>query len=337
MDKMRAIQYFNRAAELGTFAAAARSFDVSTPAVTQLVAGLERALGTLLFHRTGHGLALTADGERYYEVSRPTIADFLAVESRLGPKGVKPRGTLTIGLRSGVGQNCVMPRLAQFLERFPDVDLVARPVETLEEIGDQGVDLVVMTGWPPDKDFVVRPLTQSRDLVCAAPQYWLREGKPDQPTNLRNHRCLLFRSSGGTILDRWSFERRGEIQTVDVSGRLMSDSLPWMLEAACAGAGVVHASDLVLIRPITAGLLVPVLTDWEPLDSPSHFVIYRPALRRSKLVRLFVDFLVEVFADLDAQRPAVLGHPAAGVPRPDWYGHARGRQSAYTQRRKPRT
>ena len=336
MDKMRAIQYFNRAAELGTFAAAARSFDVSTPAVTQLVAGLERTLGTLLFHRTSHGLALTADGERYYEVSRPAVADFLAVESRLGPKGVKPHGTLTIGLRSGVGQNCVMPRLAEFLERFPDVDLVARPVETLEEIGDQGVDLVVMTGWPPDKDFVVRHLTQSRDLVCAAPEYWMREGKPDQPENLRNHRCLLFRSSGGTILDRWSFERRGVIQTVDVSARLMSESLPWMLEAACAGAGVVRASDLVLIRPITAGLLVPVLADWGPVDSPSHFVLYRPALRRSKLVRLFVDFLVEIFSDLHAQRPAVLGDPAAEAPKPDWYGHARGSQSAYAQRRKHR-
>ena len=93
-------------------------------------------------------------------------------------------------------------------------------------------------------------------------------------------------------MDRWSFERSREIQAVDVGSRLVSDSMTSILEAACAGAGVVHASDLVLMRPITAGLLAPVLTDWERLDSPSHFVVYRPVQRRSKLVRVFVDFLL---------------------------------------------
>ena len=100
-----------------------------------------------------------------------------------------------------------------------------------------------------------------------------------------------------------SFERSREIEAVDVGSRLVSGSVIWILEAACAGAGVVHASDMVLMRPITARLLVPVLTDWKPLDSPSHFVVYLPAQRRSKVVRVFVDFLLEVFADLEVQRP----------------------------------
>lgn len=112
----------------------------------------------------------------------------MEVESRLEPKGVKPRGTLTIGLRSGVCQNCVVPRLAQFLERLPDVDLVARPADTLEEIDAQDVNQVLTTGWPPEKDYVVRRLAQARDLLCAAPRYWLREGRPDQRQALRNHR-----------------------------------------------------------------------------------------------------------------------------------------------------
>src|SRR5437660_11976176 len=76
MDKLRAIHYFNRSAETGSFASAARSLDVSTPAVTQLVASLEASLGVVLFYRSTRGISLTADGERYYEVSR-TVADEL--------------------------------------------------------------------------------------------------------------------------------------------------------------------------------------------------------------------------------------------------------------------
>ena len=69
MDKLRAIEYIIRAVETGSFAAAAKSLDVSTPAVAQLVRALERSLGVALFHRTTRGLTLTADGERYYDAS----------------------------------------------------------------------------------------------------------------------------------------------------------------------------------------------------------------------------------------------------------------------------
>src|SRR5688572_24987345 len=100
MDKLRAIQYFNRAVEDGSFTAAARSLDVSTPAVTQLIAALEREVGILLFHRTNRGLSLTADGQRYYETSRKIAADLHDLEQRLAPRAVKPRGTLTVGMRA---------------------------------------------------------------------------------------------------------------------------------------------------------------------------------------------------------------------------------------------
>lgn len=106
MDKMRAIHYFNRAAESGSFAAAARFFDVSTPAITQLVRGLENSLGVTLFHRTTQGISLTADGERYYEISRKIAADLLDIEQRLGPRGAKIRVALTVGMNSTLGSHC---------------------------------------------------------------------------------------------------------------------------------------------------------------------------------------------------------------------------------------
>lgn len=334
MDKLRAIQYFNRTAKIGSFAAAARSFDVSTPAVTQLVAALERSLGVMLFHRTTRGISLTSDGERYYAVSRIAAADLHDIEQRLGPRGAKPRGTLTVGMYSSLGQNCVMPRIGRFLASFPDIELLVRTVETLAELEKQDFDLAVMTGWPPERDFVVRPLAQSRNVVCASPEYWLQAGKPNVPEDLRNHHCLVFRSTGGALLDRWTFEKNGERRTVDVGSHLLSDSSTWIDEAACAGVGVVRRADLSLGRYLSSGMLFPVLTDWEALDAPSHFALYRPAQRRSKMVRVFLDFLVEMFAELERERPAALGGIAPRMPKPEWFGRAHGRQSAFATRRR---
>jgi DNA-binding transcriptional LysR family regulator len=331
MDKLRAMQYFNRAVESGSFTAAARSLDVSTPAVTQLVGALERALGVALLHRTPRGLSLTPDGERYYETSRRVAAELQDLELRLGARATKPRGTLTVGMLPAVAKHCVMPRITRFLARYPDIELVTKPWRTVQDFSTENLDLAVLIGWPDARELVVRPLAQTRFIVCAAPEYWMRHGRPHEPEALRDHHCLVFRR-GATLLDRWIFEKDGEQRTIDVKTRLISDDRTWLDEAACAAAGVVRFSDLTVGHYLSSGSLVPVLTDWEALEAPQMFAVYRRSERHSKLVRVFVDFLVEVFAELEAERTPL---PAAGVlrvPKPGWAGRAHGRQSAYVAR-----
>jgi DNA-binding transcriptional LysR family regulator len=334
MDKLRAIQYFNRAAEAGSFSAAARSFDVSTPAITQLVGALERSLGVILFHRTTRGLTLTADGERYHEASRKIAADLHDLEQRLAPRGAKPRGTLTVGMRPAIAQHCVMPRIARFLARFPDIELITRPLFTLQGLSEQDLDMAVMSGWPSDRDLVVRPLAQTRHIVCASPEYWARKGKPEQPDALRDHHCLVTRSASGVLLDRWIFERSGERSTIDVKSRLFSDDRAWLEEAACAGVGVVRMTDISINRYLSSGLLVPVLTDWEVLEAPTIYAAYRRRQRNSKLVRAFLDFLIEVFTEIENERVLAPSRAVHRAPKPAWWDRAHGRQSAYVAREK---
>jgi LysR family transcriptional regulator, regulator for bpeEF and oprC len=334
MDKMRAIQYFNQAAQSGSFTAAARHLGVSTPAVTQLVAALERSLGITLFHRSRKGLSLTADGERYFEVSRKVAADVHGIEQDLGPRGAKPRGTLTVGMRDVLGHICVLPRLGRFLSRYPEVDLILKPVATLDDVDGKATDVTLLTGWPVERDLVVRPIAQTRLVVCASPDYWRRNGKPEEPEGLSGHDCLVIRSTGGTQLDRWEFERNGERRSVDVRSRLCSDERIWLHDAACAGLGVLRLMDLTAHRYFLSGALVPVLTAWEVVDAPTIFAVYPPSRRQSKVVRVFVDFLVELFAELENERTPVVAGRIARVPKPEWFGRAGGRHSAYVARKR---
>ena len=334
MDKLRAIEYFNRAVETGSFAAAARSLDVTTPAVTQSIAALEQALGTALFHRTTRGLALTADGERYHATSCRVTADLDEIERQLSPRGAKPRGTLTVGMRPALGQNCVMPRIQRFLANFPEVELVVKPVNTLQEMEGKNLDLVLLAGWGLKPGLVMRPLAQTRLLVCASPEYWARTGRPQEPAALRDHHCLVYRGTPGVFLDQWSFEKNGERCTVDVGSRLLSDERLWIEEAACAGAGVIRMPDLTVGRYLVTGLLAPVLTDWTALEAPMIYAAYPPRHRQSRLVRVFLDFLVKVFGEIESSRmPAPTGD-VPRVPKPQWVGRAHGRQSAYVARRR---
>ena len=332
MDKLRAIEYFNRAVEAGSFAAAARTLAVTTPAVTQSIAALERALGTALFHRSKRGLTLTADGERYHAISRRLTADLDEIERQLNPRGAKPRGTLTVGMRPPLGQNCVMPRIPAFLASFPEVDLVLKPVNTVQDIDGKNLDLMVLAGWAPQRDLVMRKLGQTRLLVCASPEYWARAGRPADPEALRGHHCLVYRGTPGVLLDQWSFEKNGERRTIDVASRLLSDERLWIEEAACAGAGVIRVPDLTVARHIASGRLIPVLTDWIALEAPMIYAAYAPRNRSSPVMRVFLDFLVKVFEELERGRTPPPGGEIPRVPRPQWVGRTRGRQSAYVAR-----
>ncbi len=332
MDKLRAMQYFNRAVESGSFTAAAKSLGVSIPAITQLVSALERSLGIALLHRTPRGLSLTPDGERYYETSRRLAADLQDLELRLDARGTKPRGTLTVGMRHAAARYCVMPRIGRFLERFPDVEIVTKPWRSMQDFDAENLDVAVLIGWPDERELAVRHLAQTRHIVCASPEYLKRHGWPREPEDLQNHHCLVFRGAFETMLDRWMFEKGGERRTVDVKSRLLSDDRTWLDEAACAGAGIIRFVDLTVMRLLSSGMLVPVLTDWEALEAPTIFAIYRRSERHSKLVRVFLDFLVEVFAELEAERTPVPAGGVLRVPRPEWDSRARGRHSTYAAR-----
>lgn len=332
MDKLRAIQYFNRAVELGSFSAAAKSLSVSTPAVTQMVSALERSLGVALVHRTTRGLVQTVEGERYYKTSSRLAAEFMDLDLRLSSRIGKPNGTLTVGLRPTIGQYCVMPRITRFLDRFPDIELVVKFVRTIQDCEAANVDVAALLGWMDAGKLMLRPLAQTRYVVCAAPEYWTRHGRPHQPDELRHHECIVESRPGEPLLDHWIFSKGADRRTVDVRGRLIGDYRDILLEAACAGAGVIRVNDITAAPFLRAGRIVPVLTDWQIPEAPPIFAVYRRTERHSKLVRVFVDFLAEVFSEIEIERVPAPEDAIARVARPEWAGHARGRQSTFVAR-----
>jgi LysR family transcriptional regulator for bpeEF and oprC len=274
------------------------------------------------------------DGARYHEATHGITADLREIEQRIAPRGAKPRGTLTVGIREAVGLNCVMPRITRFLARYPEVELVTRPARTVRDVHEMGLDLAVLVGWPSEHDLAVRPLAQTRYVVCASPEYWMREGEPRKPEDLQGHHCLLFRSSSEILLDRWIFEKDGERRSVDVKSSLISDDRPWLDEAACAGAGVIRLADLTVSRQLSSRLLVPTLTDWQALEAPTIYAAFPRRQRNSKLLRAFLDFLMEIFAELEGERNQAVAASIARVPKPAWFGRARSRQSDYVARRR---
>ncbi|WP_151447474.1 LysR family transcriptional regulator [Lacisediminimonas profundi] len=327
MDKLRALEYFVAAAKDGSFSAAARRLDVSTPAVARLITALETSLGVQLFHRATQGIALTPDGAGYLEACKPVLQQLRAADESLTGAAVRAQGTLVLGVPPSLSQHCVLPAMAAFHARYPDIQIDIRTVDLASAPEAQEADILLLYGWQSHAGMVHRRIAQTRSLICASPSYWAAHGVPQRPKDLEGHTCLLFRDQEDTILDFWEYEREGRKEAVTVSGWLISDHRDVLLDAAIAGAGVARFSDLTIASHLRSGRLVPALLDWETKHAPPINLIYRASQRRTPRVRVFIDFLVELFKELEMQRVPT---PTAPLPaeRPHWYKRRHGRASA---------
>jgi LysR family transcriptional regulator for bpeEF and oprC len=330
MDKLRALQYLSAAAQEGSFSGAARRLDVSIPAIARLVTVLESDLGVRLFDRTVNGVTLTTDGRRYLAACQPAMRQLAQADAFLSGAENRPQGTLVLGAPSFLVQHCLLPALSDFHLRYPAIQIDIRVVDRVSAEAAKEAEILLLYGWQEHPDMVHRRIAQTRSLICAAPAYWAAHGVPQRPKDLEKHTCLLLRDQEGTILDLWEYERDGDKEVVAVDGWMISSHRDVLLDAAIAGAGVARFSDLSVRAHLRSGQLVPVLLDWETKHAPPINLLYRSSQKRTPRVKLFVQFAVDLFRKLEAERePAYVSQIAA--ERPQWYRRRHERASTYRQ------
>ena len=319
MDKLRGMEYLARVVEERGFARAARGLDVSPPAVTQMISALERSLGTTLLRRTSKGLSLTPDGEQYYQLCVQTLARVHATEAQLRSNRMKASGVLVVGMSRIVARNCIMPHIAEFFAQHPDVHLDIRSVQTIDEPGAAQVDVLLINAWREREDMIGKHLAQTQYLTCASPAYWHAHGIARDPEDLRDHTCITYRSSFGLVLDEWKYRRSGVVKTIAINSQLICDDQDATNEAAVGGLGVIRSPDLMIWPWLERGLLVPVLSDWETLDSVPVRLLYRRSVRSSARVRAFSAFATDTFLRLRKIRSAAGGGDPGPQPIASWY------------------
>ena len=328
MDRLRSLHYFVAAAEGSSLSAAARRFGVSTAAVSKLIQSLERELGLTLFERHAHGLALTAGGAAYLEACRPALDQLADADEQASAATSRVSGTIVVGVQPTVAQECLTPALPRFNALYPDVQVDIRYFMRPTEESTHGVDVMLVLGWPQAGDLVHRQLGATSFVVCAAPSYWAARGVPKHPSELEQHNCLCIRSNTGSVMDLWHFKRGDERVSIAARGWLVVDNVhrDMVRDLAVAGAGVARLLDWHKRKggQIASGLLVPALTDWEHDEVPPVNMLYPPSVRRIARVRLFMDFVTQLFRDIEQQRE--VRAPSTAMPR--WAKARRPRASA---------
>ena len=330
MDKLRALEYFVAAAREKSFSGAARQLGVSVAAVAKLVASLEKALGVLLFERSSHGLTLTAAGGSYLDACLPALEQLTEADEQTRASVARAPGTVVVGVQHVIADGRLTRALPRFHARYPEITLDIREFQRMTDEETSGIDVFLVRGWPNLPNLVHRRIAAGGFIVLASPDYWARHGTPQRPKDLERHNCLTIRALEGTVMDLWEFRRGQEEESVTARGWLMVSNAhrEMAISQALAGEGVVRVLDWTNMHDISSGALVRALGDWESTEVPPVNLLYRASVRRIPRARLFIDFVTELFQELETMR----GQPLAASGRPEWKGRHYGRSSAMLTR-----
>jgi DNA-binding transcriptional LysR family regulator len=294
MDRLSAIGVFVRVVESGNFSAAARKLGVGQPAISKQIAALEAHLGAQLLLRTSRSLTLTEAGRDFYESAVRLIGDVEAAESRVGRGRVAPSGLVRATVAPVFGRLYLVPRLSEFFARYPEVAVELSVTDRLVNLVEEGLDLGIHNGELSDSSLIARKIAQTSVVTVATPAYLAAHGEPVVPADLERHDCVIYAPQGAPRV--WGFAGRFGAIAYQPSGPFRTNDAEQIRAAVLADLGVAHTPGWLFAAEIASGAVRPVLTDYEPAALAISAV--RPSGRfLASKVRLFIDFLAEIFAE----------------------------------------
>src|SRR5690606_27459855 len=156
MDRFAALQLFTRIVELGSFTEAARALNIPRATATHAIKALETRLGARLLERTTRHVRPTLDGQAFYERSKRVLAELEDAEASLSTEAANPHGTLRLDLHGAHATLILLPRIAEFRERYPRIEISISSGDRLVDLVKEGIDCVVRAGEPRDSSLVSR-------------------------------------------------------------------------------------------------------------------------------------------------------------------------------------
>src|SRR6202011_3331651 len=287
-DRLQELAVFVRAAESGSFSRAARELGLSQPSVSRIIGELEARLGVTLLLRTTRRITVTDAGALFLDRAREILAEIEDAED--AARGLDSlRGIIRLALPVVYGMREIIPRLPKFLSLHPSLQVEMAIADARQDLVSEGADIAVRLGELDDSVLGARKLATLERMLVASPSYLKARGTPKPPADLASHDCIFGPGNFGRA--SWSFSRNGTEMSVDVRGRVQTDSGSGVLASVMAGLGIAIASPVMVGPELKAGALVPLLRSYK-LSSVDVHAVFPAGPRSSTKVRAMVDFLV---------------------------------------------
>jgi DNA-binding transcriptional LysR family regulator len=288
--------YFVQVVDRGGFTAAGRTLRIPKSTLSHRIQQLETSLGVRLLNRTSRRFAMTDAGEEFYRHAVVMLGEAELAETAIRHRLREPTGTVRCTAAVATMQFAMRDIVADFLVRYPRVNVVAHATDRNVDIVGENYDVAIRshTDPLPDSSLVQRSLTPAPWFLFAGSAYLDANETPHTPQDLRSHPSLFMMRTGVAPVWRLRHASKAKEVVMPLAPRLLSDDMIGLKRAAIAGLGIVALPGYVCRDEVRSGTLRRVLPTWLAGDSTITALIpYRQGLLPS--VRVFLDHLAAEF------------------------------------------
>jgi len=285
------LKIFRSVAEAGSFTRAGEIIGLSQSAVSRQVSSWEKDLKVPLFHRHARGLILTEQGELLFRTAHEVFTKLEAAKTMLRDSKEKPSGVLRVTTTVGLGSNWLTPRLSEFIELYPDINVQLMLQDTELDLGMREADVAIRLRKPVQAELIQRKLFTVHFHIYASPGYIKEYGTPQTIEDLDDHHFVSFGVMTPPYLKHINWlENHGRSGGKPREPVLSINSVDGIKRAAQNGIGIAALPDYIVRDESKAGL-VRILPDIETPSFDTYFV-YAEEIRNSARMIVFRDFLL---------------------------------------------
>ncbi|AYN22457.1 transcriptional regulator GcvA [Alcaligenes aquatilis] len=284
---LQALRVFTEVGRHGSIKLAAQALGVTSGAVSQQIRLLEDRLGVTLFVRSHHKMSLSETGEQVYPV---LLTAFDQIEQAMHTlDATKQRKTLTISTVPSFAASWLIPRLADFKQQHPDIEIRVEASPTLVDLRRDNVDIAIRHGLGVYPGLQAEPLMAPVLLPVASPA--LLKDKPaiQEPAD-----CLewpLLQDADRADWALWLSAHGVKDDARADRGTAFEDDY-LLIRGAIAGLGLALIPQEYAQDEIAAGRLVQVLDKPWPTRFAYYLVTLPDTTQRAE-VRAFSDWIIK--------------------------------------------
>lgn len=287
LDELLAL---TRVVDTGSITAAAEQLGQTTSGVSRALSRLEEKLEVTLLRRTTRRLELTEEGATFLAQARRILASVEEAEEQMALRRQQPAGRLRVNAASPFMLHVVVPLVAGFRERYPQIELELNTSDQIIDLLEQRTDVAIRIGALRDSTLHARPLGANRLRVLASPAYLARRGTPQSVADLAGHELLGFTQPDS--LNQWPL-RTADGDSWAITPSLRASSGETLRQLALEGGGIVCLADFMTAQDRAEGRLLPVLeAHTVEVRQPVHAVYYRNTALASR-IGCFLDYVGE--------------------------------------------
>lgn len=291
MSLLENIRVFVRVVELGSLSAAGRHMRISPAVASHRMKELEKHVGVRLFNRTTRQLSPTEQGKLFYEGCLEVLHALEQAEATVAAVGGRPRGAIRVTVPLGLGRRVIGPAVPDFHALYPEIEVRLRLSDYMIDLAREGVEVAIRLAALNDSSLKMRNICSCERVLCAAPSYLERKGKPKGPEDLAGHNCLQLRYPGSTQF-RWPLLTKDGITRLSVSGPFESDDGDILTDWALSGQGIIMKPLFEVADHLRAGDLRPILLETPP-EPVSLAILYPHRRLLAPKIKAFADFMQE--------------------------------------------